>query len=353
MTRLQQVILIPLLLATTGTVVANEAMTVGGVRAERGSQVVSMISVPPGEDGVETAIPITVVNGRGDGPVLTLIAGIHGAEYAPILALQRVPRLLDADRISGAVIIVHVANLPAFQGRTIYFGPDDLENLNRSFPGDPGGSVTERIASTLTDQVIRQSDYLIDIHAGDANESLRPSYSAYYAEAGSSEVIEASQRIALAFGLDVIVRFRGPIDSPETAIYTSAQAVALGIPAMDVESGELGRTGEQYVRPIVEGVMSVMRELEMIPGAPAIPGNPLYINERARIYSEHDGLWYPSDLVQAGDYVAEGTRLGRITDYHGNTLSEIDAPASGILLILFGTPPVNRGDNIVVIGKVN
>ena len=56
--------------------------------------------------------------------------------------------------------------------------------------------------------------------------------------------------------------------------------------------------------------------------------------------------------MQTGDYVSEGTRLGMITDYHGNELETITAPASGILLILFGTPPVNEGDNIVVVGKV-
>lgn len=317
-----------------------------------GDQLSGEISVDAGPDDEGSFIPVTITHGSNPGPVLTLIAGIHGSEYAPIMAMQRLPALIDPNSLSGTLIVVRVANIPAFQGRTIYFGPGDLKNLNRSFPGDADGTITERIADTLTQQVMMRSDYLIDIHAGDANESLRPSYSAYYAEAGGESVVQESRRIAVAFGLDTIVQFAGSYDSVEEAIYTSAQAVTLGIPAMDVESGELGKADDPYVDPITDGALNVMRELNMIAGEPDLPPNPLFIRDRARVYSAHDGIWYADALVQTGDYVSEGARLGKITDYHGNELETIVAPASGILLILFGTPPVNEGDNIVVIGRV-
>lgn len=317
-----------------------------------GEQLSGEISVDAGLDDEGSFIPVTITHGVNPGPVLTLIAGIHGSEYAPIIAMQRLPALVDPNALSGTLIVVHVANMPAFQGRTIYFGPGDLKNLNRSFPGDAEGTITERIADTLTQQVMMRSDYLIDIHAGDANESLRPSYSAYYAEAGGEAVVQESRRIAVAFGLDTIVQFAGSYDSVEEAIYTSAQAVTLGIPAMDVESGELGKADDPYVDPITDGALNVMRELNMIAGEPHLPPNPLFISDRARAYSAHDGIWHADALVQTGDYVSEGTRLGMITDYHGNELETITAPASGVLLILFETPPVNEGDNIVVIGRV-
>ena len=76
------------------------------------------------------------------------------------------------------------------------------------------------------------------------------------------------------------------------------------------------------------------------------------ISERSRLYSSYDGIFYADPKVETGDYVTAGTRLGAITDYHGNVLEEIFAPSAGILLILFGTPPVNNGDNIVVIGEL-
>ncbi len=306
---------------------------------------------PAGGDG-GSFIPVTVLHGSRPGPVLSLIAGVHGSEYAPILAMQRLPGLLDPAELSGTLIVVHAANMPAFRGRTVYFGPDDGKNLNRSFPGTPNGTLTERIAHWLVQEVILSSDYLIDIHSGDANERLRPAYSAYYAEAGGEEVIAESRRLAISFGLDTIVQFAGDYPSVNEAIYTSAQAVARGIPAMDVESGELGLTDDSYVDPIIKGTLNVLRELAMLPGEPEVPANPLFISERARVYSEHDGVWRPDPLAQAGSYVNEGSRLGMITDYFGRELTTITAPASGVLLILFGTPPVNVGDNLVVVGKV-
>ncbi|MDG2375649.1 MAG: M14 family metallopeptidase [Woeseiaceae bacterium] len=335
------------------TIHANDTMTVGDLVVIRNSVVAGNVDIPDAGDGVSTSIPVTVFNGAKDGPVMALIAGIHGAEYSPILAMQQVVTKLDTTTMSGAVIVVHNANLPAFQGRTIYFGPDDLKNLNRSFPGEAEGSVTERIAHVLTEQVIEQSDYLMDIHSGDANERLGPSYTAYYAEAGSPELREKSRRMTVAFGLDTVVLFGGDLSSPDSQIYTSAQAVALGVPAMDVESGELGVVSADYIDPITDGVISVMRDLDMIPGEATPTNLPVFIKERARVYSDYDGVWHLSPRIEAGQYVHEGTILGTITDYHGNRLGKVTAPDSGILLIVFGTPPVNQGDNIAVIGLVN
>tara|TARA_Y100000814_G_scaffold12569_2_gene9535 strand:+ start:2338 stop:3426 length:1089 start_codon:yes stop_codon:yes gene_type:complete len=331
---------------------ANAVFVIGESAIPAGETYRGKLLVPSGEDGIESFIPITVHHGAEVGPVLALIAGIHGSEYAPILAMQKLAPLIDPSELRGTLIIVHIANMPAFSGRTIYTGPNDLKNLNRSFPGDINGTITDRIAYTIRNEVMMRADYLVDIHSGDGNESLRPSYSAYYGEAGGEEVIEQSRRLAVSFGLGTIVRFAGSYNSKEDAIYTSAQAVTLGIPAIDIESGELGSTNDKYVDPITNGTLSIMRDLDMIPGEPKLAENPLVIRDRSRIYSSHDGIFYADPKVETGDYVTAGTRLGVITDYHGNMLEEIFAPSAGVLLILFGTPPVNSGDNIVVIGKL-
>ena len=317
-----------------------------------GERISGKLSVNGGADGVDTFIPVTVFHGRDSGPVLSLIAGIHGSEYSPIISMQRLPELLDPQAMAGTLIIVHIANLPAFQGRSIYFGPDDLKNLNRSFPGKADGTVTERLAFTLTEEIMLLSDYLIDIHSGDGNESLRPSYSAYYAEAGGTEVVEQSRRLAVAFGLETIVQFAGSYSSLDDAIYTSAKSVTRGIPSIDVESGELGVIDDVFIDPITDGALSVLRELGMISGEPIVAANPLVISDRARVYSEYEGIWHKDALVKTGDFVTKGTELGVITDYFGKELQTVVAPASGVLLILFATPPVNVDDNIAVIGAV-
>ena len=345
-------LLAPIAFAQSGSEELREPFRLMQLEVPAGERISGKLPVNGGVDGVETFIPVTVFHGRDSGPVLSLIAGIHGSEYSPIISMQRLPELLDPQAMAGTLIIVHIANLPAFQGRSVYFGPDDLKNLNRSFPGKADGTVTERIAFTLSEEIMPLSDYLIDIHSGDGNESLRPSYSAYYAEAGGTEVVGQSRRLAVAFGLETIVQFAGSYSSLDDAIYTSAQSVTRGIPSIDVESGELGVIDDVFIDPITDGAMSVLRELGMVAGEPIVPANPLFISDRARVYSEYEGIWHKNMLVQTGDYVTEGTELGVITDYFGKELQTVAAPASGILLILFGTPPVNVDDNIAVIGKV-
>ena len=279
----------------------NSVFTIGEFATPAGKTYRGELFVPSGEDGIESFIPITVHNGAEERPVLALIAGIHGSEYAPILAMQKLAPLINPSELRGTLVIVHIANMPAFSGRTIYMGPNDLKNLNRSFPGNINGTITDRIAYVIRNEVMMRADYLVDIHAGDGNESLRPSYSAYYGEAGGEEVIEQSRRLAMSFGLGTIVRFAGSYDSEDGASYTSAQAVTLGIPSIDIESGELGSTDDKYIDPITNGALSIMRDLEMMPGEPSVVENPLVISERSRLYSSHDGIFYADPRVETGD----------------------------------------------------
>ena len=124
---------------------------------------------------------------------VALVAGVHGMEYTPILALQRLRDTIDPAHLRGAVILVHVANMPSFLGRTVYYSPIDGKNLNRVFPGRADGTVSDRIAEALTREVIAPATHLIDIHCGDGNESLRP-YS-YWMTTAAPDVNEASRRL--------------------------------------------------------------------------------------------------------------------------------------------------------------
>ena len=172
MTALSKVFLFSVL-STLHLYASADDFTLGEITVPRGERVSGFINVPEGADE-GTKIPVTVVHGASDGPVLALIAGIHGYEYPPITALQTMRTQVDPATLSGTIILVHIANMPAFLGRTIYYSPVDGKNLNRMFPGDPDGSISQRIAHILTTEVIDQANYLVDLHAGDGNEALRP-----------------------------------------------------------------------------------------------------------------------------------------------------------------------------------
>ena len=188
----------------------SPALTVGSVTAAPGQLVSGWIEVPDGVDP-GTRIPVTVANGATQGSVLALVAGTHGSEYTSILALQLLRPQLEPARMRGAAILVHMANPPAFYGRRIYYSPDG-KNLNRVYPGKPDGTMSERMAHTITREVIDRCTHLADMHCGDGNESLRP-YT-YWIVGGDAAVDAQSRDLALAYGLDHILVDHGRPGTP-------------------------------------------------------------------------------------------------------------------------------------------
>jgi len=304
-----------------------------------------IIEIPAGPDA-GTLIPVTTIRGSRPGPVLALIAGNHGYEYPPILALQKVRTAIDPARLAGAVVMVHVANMPSFLGRTIYFSPTDAKNLNRCYPGRQDGTVSERIAYAITTEVIEKAGYVLDLHCGDGNESLRPYV--YQTVTRDAKMNEAIARLVLAFGIDHVVVDRGRPTDPARSIYCSNTAITRGKPAMTVESGLLGRSDPHSIETIVKGIFGVLRELRMLDGGPAPLAHPVYLDPVEVIVSPQTGILYPQ--VEHNQMVSKGEVLARITDFFGKTIAEVEAPMDGLVLYIVATPPITEGQPVACIG---
>jgi len=326
---------------------AQAPLAVGGVKARPGEAVSGWLEVADAADP-GTRIPVTVIHGARPGPVLALIAGTHGSEYTSIVALQRVPGRLDPRQMQGSVIVVHMANPPAFYGRRIYQGPDG-KNLNRMYPGKADGSVSERIAHVLTREVIEKATHVADLHCGDGNESLRP-YS-YWLVSGNAEVDEASRQLALAFGLDHIVVDRNRPKDPAASVYTSNTAILRGKPALTSESGSLGMTDEASVAAQEAGALSLVAHLKIAQAPSVRVEHPLWIERAEVLTAPATGLWQPA--VEKMQSVATGTPIGRITDPFGKVLAEVTAPFAGEILYVVGTPPVSQGEPLAFVGRVS
>jgi hypothetical protein len=324
------------------------SLTVGPLSVQPGEKASGMIQIPAGKDEA-TTIPISVVHGERPGPTLALIAGNHGYEYTPIVALQRLLPRLDPKQLSGSLILIHVANMPSFLKRTIYYSPVDGKNLNRLYPGKADGSVSERIAYQITREVIERADYVLDIHCGDGNESLRP-YSYWDVNAGGKEVVEKSKQLALAFGLDRIVMDTERPTDPSQSIYCSTTATTRGKPAITIESGGMGATDNESVERIERGVMSVMRHLKIIEGQPQMVEHPMFIDRSAVLRSDETGIFYP--LVEKGHTVVKEALMGYVTDFFGKQVFELRAPFAGEVLYILGTPPVSKGEPLAMVGHV-
>ena len=335
--------LIALLVATQQA----PALTIGSAVARPGQASSGFIEVPAGVDAA-TRIPITIVSGAQAGPTLALIAGTHGSEVAPVVALQRVRATLDPAQLRGTVLIVHIANMPSFLGRTVYYSPIDGKNLNRVYPGKADGTVSERIAYAITNQIIERADYLVDIHAGDGNESLRP-YTYWSPLRLDARADSIAREMALAWGNDHIVIDTVRPRDRQASVYTQNTAHIRGKPALTTEAGYLGIAAEDMVQRNVDGVFRLLRYFRMIPGNVELVRQPLFFERTEVLRSPATGVWHPK--VERGQSIQKGMLVGVLTDFFGVTQAEIRAPFGGIVLYVVGTPAMSQGEPMGMIGE--
>jgi uncharacterized protein len=340
-------VLFVLSLLSAATASAQSPFTVGPVSAAPGTVAAGALEVPARSGDAGTTIPISVIHGAQPGPVLALIAGTHGMEYVPIVALQRMRTAIDPKALRGTIVMVHVANMPSFLGRTIYYSPIDGKNLNRVYPGKPDGTISERIADAITRDVITRATHVVDLHCGDGNESLRP-YS-YWIATGDPKVADAGRAMALAFGLDhIVVDRERPLDAG-ASVYTSNTAILRGKPALTTETGGMAMVDEGSIALVERGVEGLMKHLGMRADGPAPVSSPILIERSVVLRAGVTGIFYAE--VERGHTVATGTRIGRITDFHGKTIEEVRAPFDGEILYVVGTPPVSKGEPVGMVGS--
>jgi predicted deacylase len=319
---------------------------VGSASAERGHRANGYIDVPAGSDA-GTRIPVIVFHGAWPGPVLAVVSGAHGTEYASIVAVERVARRLDPADLSGTVILIPLVNLASFERKVPHVNPVDGKSMNRFYPGRADGTQTDRVALAITRDVVERCDYLIDLHGGDIDESLRP-YS-YWSKTGNEALDAASKNMVLAFGLDHIIVATDRPKDPAASRYLDTTASTRGKPSITAEAGHAGTVEPEDVDALVDGTFSVMRLLKMLAGAPTPVEHPVWIDSVKSVVSEQTGIFTP--LVKRGAYVEQGARIGTVSDFFGNVVFEARAPMAGVVLYVCAVPSMRKGDTIANVGS--
>ena len=280
-------------------------------------------------------VPVIELTGAADGPRLTVIAGVHGCEYASMDGVRKWARRLEDRELRGRVVAVPVLNLPSFRARSPFVIPDDGKNLNRCFPGDPAGTLADRLAYAAFTELISGSDALVDAHAGDMVEALEP-FALY--DTGPAE--DRARELAVAYGLGYVIR-QAPGPGRAVGGSTSAAAAEAGIPAIIAEAGGCGLVEPAAVEAHVRGLDGVLAALGMAdPPAGAGPASPPeHLQQFLWLRCEDEGWWEP--VVTAGEKVAEGQLLGTVSSLDGaRLLQTITAPAAGVPMFITSSPAV-------------
>jgi uncharacterized protein len=289
-------------------------------------------------------VPLIQLTGPYDGPLLTVLAGVHGCEYAAMAGVRRWTASLADSNLAGRIRAVPVLNLPAFAARSPFVIPEDGKNLNRCFPGDPAGTIADRLAYAASTELIAGSDAVVDAHSGDLVEALEP-FALY--DAGPAE--QAARDLAVAYGLGYVVR-QQPGPGQAVAGTTSAAAAELGIPATIAEAGGCGLVEPRAVEAHVRGLNRVLGALGMLPWPDEPSASPArHLDGFRWLHTEAGGWWEPA--VAPGDHVEAGQVVGTITNLDGGQVLQASrALVPGVVLFVTTSPAVAAGGLLLGLG---
>lgn len=312
---------------------------VGDIQVEKGQKRFGFVKVGDGPIS-PVNVPVGIISGEEQGPILCITAGVHGSEYPGIEAATRTFAETSPRHVKGAIIIVPVVNVPGFEAGDANECPIDKVNLNRIFPGDKNGSIGQAIAYTLMEEIVLKANYLIDLHGGDLTEMLTP-FTVFFST-GNPSVDDTSRKLAMVCGTEFIHdRSRAPL--PGFLIYETAKR---GIPAVIHEAGGLGTYREEDIARHLEAIGNVLRYLGILEGEPIVDPSikQKIVGPTFDVRSKTGGIFYPQ--TKPGETISKGQTLGLIKNIRGEIVEEIVSQTNGIVRIMFPKRFKYAGDRL-------
>ncbi len=321
-------------------------MNVGPITMPSAGQRAAGLFTFAGDEGLSKyKWPYIAITGRSPGPKILVTAGIHAAEYTGTLAAIRLGRMIDPAEVKGTLVILPLLNRPGFFERSIYVNPEDNDNLNRLFPGDPQGTWGQRFVHRLLTEIITGFDHSIDLHAGDLIEALVPFV--IYRETGDAALDARIKTMVDAYGARWAVK-SAPTGERPGSLY--AVAALNGIAAMLAESGGNGLAPEEDVARHVRGVTNILRAIGILGGAVERVTPPTVVNSFDWLRSPVEGIF--RCRVQVDERVSKGDVVGELTDLVGEPLATIKAPVSGVVLFIVTSPAIKKDGLLLAIGAL-
>jgi N-alpha-acetyl-L-2,4-diaminobutyrate deacetylase len=273
-----------------------------------------------------------------------LTGGNHGDEYEGPVALFDLGRTLRPEQVQGRVIIVPAMNYPAFQAGT-RTSPIDRGNLNRSFPGRPDGTVTEKIADYFQRILLPLADLVLDFHSGGRTLNFLP-FAAAHALNDKAQEKRCLEAVA-AFGAPYAMKM---IEIDAVGMYDSA-AEDMGKVFVTTELAGGGTCTAETIGIAKRGTMNLLKHFGIVSGVPE-PASTCWLDMASNdcfTFAEDDGLLEPClDLggaVRTGDVVARIHSVQRM----GQAPREYRAALDGILAARHFPGLIKTGDCLSVV----
>ncbi len=312
----------------------------------QGTRQVVAVPVTVDLNGAEVKLHIHAVAGRREGPTLALLSTLHGSEFLTIEMIRRVVASLDPEELAGTVLAVPVGNPVALQSLTRNTRDEsDSPDLNRAFPGGFTW-ITDQIAAAITENVLKNADYLMDFHMGLWGSVMG---AVMYGTDFDPEVVAKSRDMAFAFGYPCVQSGKLASSFPGPRSSCGYGGKVLNIPNLAVEIGGAGfdkALEESWLRMNLDGIRNVMVQAGMLAGELTLPERYLVWEKRWRVNPRMGGYLVPGiapqDLMRE---VKKGEVLGRvISPYTFELLEELTSPGDGVVFFTCRDYPVRPGD---------
>ncbi|EAQ02155.1 hypothetical protein OB2597_21061 [Pseudooceanicola batsensis HTCC2597] len=315
---------------------------IGTARTGGAGRVTGWLDLAHYPDGSSMRAPVVIVTGAKAGPTVWLHACVHGNEYCGTQIIHTLLRSLDPDGMAGRVVALPALNITAFNAG-IRMSPFEKYNggdMNRNFPGDPGGSLTQQMAAAVYPHLKNHADYLVDFHTAHTHDVHWALYAALDGKVG-----ETGERMAKAFG------YRDTLATPPGMLTGSAMMTAAGdgIPALIVEAGGKGPAFlRKNVEDAAERLRNVLRALEILDGEVDDHGPIANFSGFDWVHAPRGGLFRPS--VACGDAISAGQVIGEYFDIYGAPSGTAKSPRDGTVLAIHPGPVMTNGETLVHIG---
>jgi predicted deacylase len=307
----------------------------GGKRIPLGASKDVQLAIGESYSSRTVQIPMHVIRGPEEGPVVFITAALHGDEINGTGVVHGLIRDEAFQLLRGSLILVPVLNLLAFERHSRYL--PDRRDLNRAFPGSHGGSLAGRMARKIFEEIVQRSDYGVDLHTAAVR---RTNYPNVRADLTDPEVA----RLARSFGCEILINAKGPAGS------LRREACLDGCPTIIMEGGEVWKVEPRVVESGRRGIENVLRELGMLAGEIDSPPYQVVIEKSKWIRAELGG--FLQFHVRPGEVVQEGQPLASNTTLLGRDRSILVAPFDGVVIGMTTLPAISPGEPVCHIGRL-
>ena len=286
--------------------------------------------------GMWMSLPVGVLHGKHEGPVIWVSAAIHGDELNGVPIIRHLLDAIDPRRLSGTVLAVPVVNVQGLIQESRYL--PDRRDLNRCFPGSKRGSSAAQLANLFMTEIVARCELGLDLHTGSGGRTNLPQLRCDLDEPGTL-------RLAREFGAPVLLHSRLRDGSLRAAARELDKIVLV------YEAGEASRFSLRAIEIGVEGTLRVMQSLGMIEDVVAPPKVAPRIS-RASSWARARRTGFCEMTVRLGTEVAEGESVAVVFDALGRDRSPVKAKHHGIVIGHVTSPLVHRGDAVAHIAEM-